>query len=366
MIRIKKIQNLDELDNLKEDWDKLARNIDGPSFFQSWIWNRTWCEHFLQMPGKTKLSVRVAEDEAGMVLAIFPFFEQYIAGGLVCIEQFLCHRLSYHNDVLLLHLNNDDFVKEVTAALLADIDYRTILSLRHLNEKSLFTKYLSKNGSAQPQCTRIQILADSSITDQSTRLGKSTRKRFRRQANKLKREHERDFNIQRTDAINAGFKELVDLHHRRFSDAGRTTIFSGQSLNFWEDIIQKTNGDSAFEIVQLRANGKSIAAGLGLHDGKHYFGVQTGFDPDFKQFSPMRILLVEVMRHVFDELECDAYDHGPGYESYKYEWSPSIGENFYSCLGGRGPYAKILAHGYNWAFLRSLPDSGTPQHNGQG
>ncbi len=356
MIRIKKIHSFDELDSLKEDWNSLECRIGGPSFFQSWVWNRTWCNHFLKAPGK-KLSVKVAEDGAGRVQAIFPFFKQNVAGGMVCIEQFLCHRLTYHNDVLLLHPEDASFVREVTSALLEKIDYRTILSLRHLNKKSLFTKYLSAQGGAHPQCTRLQVLTDPSIKDQSTRLGKSTRKRYRKQINRLRREYESNFSIQRNDVINTGFRELVDLHHRRFSDAGRETVFSGISLEFWEEIIQKANGKTSFEIVQLRADGEPIAAGLGLHDGTHYFGIQTGFNPEFKQFSPMRILLVEIMRRAFDDLGCHAYDHGPGYEKYKYEWSPTVSTNYFGCQGGHGPYAKMLARGYRWAFLRSLPDS---------
>lgn len=361
MIRIRKIHSFDELDSLKEDWDKLARRIDGSSFFQSWIWNRTWCDHFLKAPGKDRLGVRVAEDDAGRILAIFPFFEQYIGGRMVCIEQFLCHRLTYHNDVLLLHPQDDNFVREVTDAFLEAIDYRTILSLRHLNERSLFTQYLSKKGSAHPQCTRLQVLSDAAIIDQSTRLGKSTRKRYRRQTNKLHREHDTTFSIHRDDEICTGFRELVELHQRRFSDAGRETVFSGRSLEFWQDIIQRVSGNPSFEVVQLRADGNPIAAGMGLHDGTHYFGIQTGFDPEFKQFSPMRILLVEIMRRAFYDLGCHVYDHGPGYEDYKYEWSPTVSTNYFGCHGGRGPYARMLGRGYRWAFLRSLP--GTSQRN---
>jgi len=82
-IRIKRIRTLGELDAIEEIWTDLERVEDGPSIFQSWIWNRTWCEHVLRSHKQARLDVRLVEDGAGRTLAILPFFEETLAGPLL-------------------------------------------------------------------------------------------------------------------------------------------------------------------------------------------------------------------------------------------------------------------------------------------
>ncbi len=73
-IRIQRIQTLQALDAMEDIWTDLEHREGGPSIFQSWLWNRTWCEHVLSSRPQAHLDVRVVEDGAGRVLAILPLF----------------------------------------------------------------------------------------------------------------------------------------------------------------------------------------------------------------------------------------------------------------------------------------------------
>jgi len=359
MIRIKHIHTLAELDAIEKIWTDLERVDGGPSIFQSWIWNRTWCEHVLGSRKRARLDVRVVEDGAGRTLAILPLFEEALAGPIARLTQFLGHRMSYHNDVLLADPKSSELAERVVATLLEDLGPRTVLHLRHLNGESLFTKQLLASQWAEPQCLRVLIQADPSITDQQMRFGRSTRKTFRSQVNQLNRRFDCEYRVLRGEDFPEVFDELVDLHQRRFTSAARSTLLAGPNLAFLKAAASKLSNRGNFEIVQLRADGATIAAALMAHDKRRYFQVNFGFDPEFARYSPMRLLLTETMRRGFDDLGCEIYDLGPGYEAYKFKWSPIVGTNYFCCRGGSGLYAKSVAALYRAAFRRRLPP--TPQ-----
>jgi len=358
-IRIKRIRTLGELDAIEEIWTDLERVEDGPSIFQSWIWNRTWCEHVLRSHKQARLDVRLVEDGAGRTLAILPFFEETLAGPLMRLTQFLGHRMSYHNDILLADPNSSELADEVIQALIDDLGCTTVLHLRHLDDKSTFTKQLLARRLAGPQCTRVWVQADPSITDQRMRLGRSKRKTLRWAENQLRKRFDSEFRVLSGENFSEAFDEFIDLHQRRFDSISRTTLLVGPNLEFLKAATLKLSHTDNFEIVQLRAGDRTIAATLMVRDKRRYFCVQTGFDPEFSRFSPMRILLTETMRRGFDDLGCEIYDLGPGYEPYKFDWKPCIGTNHFCSLGGSGPYAKAMAAAYGLAFRHRLPP--TPQ-----
>jgi len=358
-IRIKRIRTLGELDAIEEIWTELERLENGPSIFQSWIWNRTWCEHVLRSHKQACLDVRLVEDGAGRTLAILPFFEEVLAGPLVRLTQFLGHRMSYHNDILLADPNSSELAEVLVRVLIDDLGFRTVLHLRHLNEESVFTKQLLSIGLAEPMCSRLHIQAAPTIMDQSVRFGRSTRKRFRGQANKLRREFGSEFCVRSGRGLLQAFDELIDLHQLRFDSMSRSTLLVGPNLEFLKAATLKLTHTGNSEIVQLRTGDRTIAATLMARDKRRYFCVQTGFDPEFSRFSPMRILLTETMRRGFDDLGCEIYDLGPGYEPYKFDWKPCVGTNYFCSIGGFGPYAKAMAAAYGLAFRHRLPP--TPQ-----
>jgi CelD/BcsL family acetyltransferase involved in cellulose biosynthesis len=352
--RVKRLRTFSELDDIENIWREMESGSGASSLFQSWEWNRTWCEHFLGDGKHGRLDTRLIESNSGQPIAILPFYKKSLAGPLIELTQFLGHRMSYHNDILLAEPTNFEFTREVVNSLISDLNCRAIVHLRHLAEESPFTQELVRLGLAEKQCTRLKIEADSANCDPASRFGRSTRKRFRGQVNKLRREHGFSFQVRSADQFGTALETLVDLHNRRFASKQQKTQFSGPNLRFRNDAMARF-GNDVFEILELRAGESVIASTLMARDHGRYFCIQTGFDPEFAKYSPMRILLTEAMRRGFEDLDCKNFDLGPGYEKYKYDWNPSLGANYSCCIGGVGPYAKAMAMLYRFAFRRSLP-----------
>ncbi|MHC4268236.1 MAG: GNAT family N-acetyltransferase [Planctomycetota bacterium] len=358
-IQVKHIHTLGELDGIKNIWEELERVNGGLPIFQSWIWNRTWCEHYICQGEKFHLDVRLVQDTGGRTLAIIPFFKTALAGPLIHLVQFLGHRMSYHNDILLVEPDNQKLAKHVVELLIEDLGYRTVIHLRHLDQGSQFTKQLLTRRLVEPQCSRVWIKKDPNITAQCMRLGRSKLKTLRWAENQLRKNFNSEYRVRVGTDILEAFDELVKLHQLRFASKGRYTRFQGRNLVFRKDVMSKFDYSNKFEVVQLRAAGRTIAATLMICDKQNYYCIQTGFDPEYSRYSPMRLLLTEVMRHGFEDLGCDSFDFGPGYERYKFDWKPTVGTNYFCCMGGPGLYAKSLAALYRFAFKRSLPP--TPQ-----
>ena len=357
MIRIRNISTFPELESIKNIWCDLEETGKGQSVFQSWVWNHTWCTHFVRENAKYCLDVKLVEDSSGHPLAILPFFKVALVGPMFHLVQFLGHRMMYCNDILLKEPQNKELADSVLTLLVKELDWRTVMLLRHLDANSTFTKQLVIKGYSRPLCPRLKVNIDKKINDQSMRFGKSTRKRFRGQRNKLKREFGFEFKVSSGSELLNAFDNLVELHHLRFASQHRTSRLTGKNLAFRKDIMLKLKDEKVFEIIQLRVADRTIASTLMAIDKQNYYCIQTGFDPEFASFSPMRILLTEVMRRGFDELGCEYFDLGPGYERYKYDWKPDVDTNYYCCIGGVGMYAKLLASIYGKAFNRQINKS---------
>ena len=355
MPKIEHIRTFDELDSIKDIWTALEAENSGCSIFQSWIWNRTWCDHYLSSGDKGNISVRLVVGDSGIPLAILPFYDTSPAGPLMKLTQFLGHRMSYSNDIILADPGDPDLAGLVAESLLNDLGCNAVMHLRHLDEGSLFTKQLLLRKLAEPQCSRLTIKADPAVTTQSMRLGKSRLKTFKKAQNHLRNKFNSEYRIKSGSEFQEAFDELIELHNLRFQTAGRSSGFQGKNISFRRDVFEQLNSPDNFEIIQLHADGRTIAAVFMIHDKEVYFSIQSGFDPEFARYSPMRQLLTEAMRHGFDDLNCRQFDFGPGYEQYKYDWAPSVGTNYFCSIGGPGLYAKSLAALYRLAFKRNLP-----------
>lgn len=357
-INVKNIKKLDELDSIRDIWIDIEKCDLTSTVFQSWDWNRLWLEQMINKHNKYSLEIKVFEDTSGEVVAIAPFFNQKCLGGMINLTQFIGHKMSFHNNILLRNSSNHTLTKKIIKALIKDLKAGNILHLRHLDSESTFTKELKDLGLAEPMCTRLYTEADPNITDQHMRLGKSRRKSFRLSENRLRKQFGMEYLLcSERDKFISALDTLIELHQKRFTSANKSTLIEGNNLLFFKSSAIALNNKGNCEILQLLAGRIIIASILLVKDRDKYFFIQSGFDPEYSRFSPMRLLLTESMRRGFDELGCKRFDFGPGYDSYKYDWSPTTGYNYHSCIGKNDLYSRTAATLYNKVFTYMLPNS---------
>ncbi len=324
----------DEMDALSELWKSMEKIGGGPTLFQSWKWNRLWCRHVLETNSAFNLEVRLVEDSSGKPLAIIPLFSRRLLGPALRIVDFLGHRLSPCNDILLAEPGNMDLAGYVVHSFLDSRDMHSIFHLRNICAESAFGSVLMSQGMAEPQCNRVWITSQPEISHPVERLKKGMRKSLRRRKNALNRMGEVTFRVVPVDQVPMAFDELAALHLKRFASMKRSSLLYGNNLAFLRSAISSLAGSDVAEILELRLNDRTIASQLILLDQNHCYAYQAGFDPEFARYSPMWLLSIEAMHRAFTELQCESYELGQAYGDYKYNWEPEIGTNLFSCHGG--------------------------------
>ena len=355
MIRIHLIDTPAALQDIKTAWTDCERADDYATIFQSWTWNSIWCEQVLARKKRARIAVRIARDGAGRILAICPFFEQDVAASAIRLTRFIGHHMLVDGGILLADPGNEELVALVVASVLKDLDGRTLLHLSHLNGAAPFTRCLVAGGLAQAQCPRVWVETDGTDKDPAERLGSKMRKNLRSIRNRMQREFKTEFRAVSGPDYPAAFDELVNLHQRRFSAKREASSLVGSNLAFLKAATTQLSDTGHFEILQLRADDKTIAAQLMARDRQRYYAIQGGFAPEYSRFSPILLLELEGMRRGFHELGCRAYDLGAGYEAYKYHWKPRIGTDYFCCHSASNLYARSVATLYRMALKRALP-----------
>lgn len=77
-IETHEVTTLAGFDGLKGEWNELVEQMELPSPFQSWEWNRTWWSHFGEGRSLTILTFR----RAGRLVGIAPFFRRRLGAAL--------------------------------------------------------------------------------------------------------------------------------------------------------------------------------------------------------------------------------------------------------------------------------------------
>jgi CelD/BcsL family acetyltransferase involved in cellulose biosynthesis len=354
-IRIERIDAVAALEEIRSVWNDYERADAGATIFQSWAWNSIWCQQVLMHKARARLAVRVAQDGAGRILAIVPLFERSLVGPAIQLTQFIGHRMSSVGGMLSADPANDELTAQIVAALFKDLDSRTIAHLSHLNGQASLTRHLIAGGLAKRHCPHVWLEADDRCADPAVRLGPKMRKNLRSIRNRMQREFKAEFRVVSGEDFPAAFDEFADLHHRRFAVKGQASSLVGPELSFFRAATTELSRTGHCEILQLRADGQTIAAQIMILDRQRYYAIQGGFAPEFARFSPAFLLDLEAIRRGFNELHCRVYDFGAGFEEYKYHWNPIVGTIYFCCVGATNIYAKSMASVYQLAFRQALP-----------
>jgi CelD/BcsL family acetyltransferase involved in cellulose biosynthesis len=344
-----------ELDSFREMWQQIENADSAATVFQSWTWNRSWCEHFLKTMRGARLNVWYFEDLSGTPVAILPMFQQPISYSPLAMGLQVGHKTTFHND-LIMQERNADTAEAVINAIQDNLGPTSFMHFRYLLEDSVFTCKLQEMGLAEPQCTRVWLAPDPDITDQYSRLGGKRRKVLRSNERRLRADHEVDIVYRRGDDLPSAFEKLMQLHYGRHAGQQSETLIVGPYLKFLRDAACGLGAANLAEVAMLRVDGKPIAAELYIHHRGHYYGLQSGFDMDFRKSSPIRILSANVIQKGFDEARFDVYDLGPAYEVHKFDWNPSASVCYFACVPGRGIGSRALSSGYHRLFRKKLPE----------
>ena len=303
-------------DALREDWEELERACCNRSLFMSWQWQRLWWTHY---GAGRQLCIFVARDE-NRLLGVLPMYQDIWRSGPVSLRRLRTIGSGGDTapddlDPLLDPGHAQGIAVEFTRALTQASSRWHIVSCPDLNPEALFTRALLTASATAPrtllrQSTRA-IVCDSlpgNWEDYVHDLGAHRRKSLRRKVRKFEGDGGEVIWHRGTQAVDAGFDDLAMLHKMRWAGRSAEYAFSSdQYLSFHRALMHRLDELGALRLMQLRVQGRAIAMRYGYRLGDTFYDLQSGFDPEFADYSPGELCISYCIEHAIGE-GCSRFD----------------------------------------------------------
>lgn len=342
-MRIERIDHGDGLAALESSWREIEQLRTDLPVFQSLPWNALWCRNVLPNLKGASLRAYVLLSDSGHPSALLPCFGRRIAGRAMMLSQFLGHRHSFRNDAILSEPKNPELAMTFIQLLRRKLAWNEVMLLRHMDSESEFSKALFSSGLAERQCGRLCLPRGRDSSDLLQVMSKSRRKNLQRSRKKLLEQESAEFRVVPRDETESALATFFALHELRFQSKNEDTLLTGVDRKFVQDSFSLLSAQGKAELLEIRKPDRAVASMIGIHDGDHFYFINGGFDPQFQQYSPLKLLVTFAMQHAFSDLDCSQFELGPDYEAYKQDWKPTAIDSYFSCFAGSNLYGSVAA-----------------------
>jgi CelD/BcsL family acetyltransferase involved in cellulose biosynthesis len=311
-LAISEIETAEELVSLRSEWLALWRRSSAATPFQSPDWLIPWWKYF----GAGRLCVLVLTEDTRLV-GIAPLF----ANG----ERRL-RLLGAGNSDYLDVLFDDRIGRAGAAAIfsyLAKTDRWDQIDLQNLQRHSpllatnTWPAYF-EHVEEQDTCPVV------SLPQTADQFLNSLPRQLRHNLNYYHRKLDafKDVKIERANEDN--FPELFDafvsLHEARWQMKNMPGVLCGENLrHFHHEAGAGFLSNGALRLYALRVDRHVVACLYAFHHARRTYYYLSGFDPEFKQYSPGTILVAHAIAEATHE-RAKEFDFLRGREPYKYKW----------------------------------------------
>jgi CelD/BcsL family acetyltransferase involved in cellulose biosynthesis len=327
VLRIERIEDADRFAGMRTEWNALLADSDSDCFFLTWEWLYTWWQHLAGRRRLFLVAVRHGEELvaiAPLALAppelgrLFPFRSfQLLGTGLVGSD---------YLDVIVRRGWQDEAVAALAEYLRSE---RAMLELRQLRPEALawrLVECLEPRGWSS-RSARTDVCPFISLTGQTwdsylAVLGSAHRYNLQRRLRNLKRDFAVHFGrVEAEEDRAAGLERLIGLHEARWQERGPSEAFVTPGLvAFHEALSRLALARGWLRLLELRLDGRSVAALYGFRYGASFLFYQSGLDPAFAKQSVGLVAMGLAIKSAIEEGAAE-YDLLHGAEAYKFLWA---------------------------------------------
>ena len=300
-----RVEQLDDLDALRPEWTTLAGLTC--NIFASWEWHRTWWDHF---GDDRSLALTTLRDESGALRALLPLYlwrERPLR-----IARFVGNRAGDQLGPICAS-SDEPSVSRAIRGLLRDAEWDLILG-EQLPGDSAWGKRLSGHIVRREGSPVVRFQDSWEETTWSRRL----RKELRRDERRLRDTHA-DVQVRTvTDKadLEAGLDHLFALHRARWPEGTRFE----RSERFHRDFARRAFDNGWLRLRMIEVDGEPAAARLGFRFLGVESGYQSGWDPQYADYSIGVLLVADTIRSAHSA-GMKEYRFLRGGEAYKYRFA---------------------------------------------
>jgi CelD/BcsL family acetyltransferase involved in cellulose biosynthesis len=316
-ITIKRVGELDALEDIRIDWNALVEKNETKSVELTYEWQMTYWKHFNENAELFVLIVR----EAGTIVAIAPL--KLISIRVLGIK---IRRLEF---IAAGESNYQDFIigKKSEAVLECILDYLVclqrpwdILSLHHILENSTtahffldkLNHYHLRRIARTEKCIFLKI--DKSWEEHKKSLGKGRRHKMANRMRKIEREvgtiHLRTSSTE--DQFRSDLQKFIELHRKRWNQTDTPSQFNDHNFcDFYLEVGPQLLAKGQLSFSTLEAGKTTLAQLLSFTMDKSSLIQLIAYDPDYYPFSPMVVLqelfVEESLRNGMETIDWGTY-----------------------------------------------------------
>lgn len=347
MCVVERIDTEDGFDSLREEWNRLITYVSDISIFQTYDFLRIWWRVFGEAGKKLQL-LAIKNREGTNVVGIVPLF--HYRRNMFNMLRFLADDLGDYIDAISA-MDTGALSKALVPYFHSDRHWDGMM-LNGIVGGSVMEKLL-------PSFERegLTVLLASRVSAPRTRLhgtwetfygslGKGLRKDTEYNLRRLSKigpvRLERVYGNDVPPAIHA----LFDMHQNRWGSVGGESIFSDPNRRrFFLEIGHEFDKKGWLHLSRLVIGEKVVAIHFGYQFRKRYYYCIPTFNIEFSKFSVGRILMMELMRHCFEN-GFELFDFMAGGEDYKGSFSNEQPVLYRYYVFNRRLKSRILCHLY--------------------
>lgn len=331
MIVVERISSPAEFGRIGDDWDGLLEASGADHIHLTHAWLSAWAETLGR--GKEILVLKASED--GKPLGYAP----------LAIERTRLHRLIPYKRILFLGDPQSDIadfliarnrpqVLEAIFASLRRIPGWGEIILHAIPQTSPNFELLRAAGGDSGICTfsphsRCYFIKIGGRSWDEFYEGTS-KGAVRKDVRRLKNHYARlSWTLQEWNGADpaAALSTVAGLHAKSQIRKGRESAYGGREFRaFMEAVVRLFAGDRRIRLFFLNIADRPVSFILGFDYRRTFYWWNTGFDPAFKNISPTKFLLFQVLQKAFEERLWDEFNFMRGGSAYKRDWTSSFFE----------------------------------------
>lgn len=357
MLRVTEINEINELLELRNEWnDVLARSRD-KHIFLTWEYLSTYWRHF----GKEKRLRILCIKDKNQIIAIAPLRQSHYGFasplGYDVIEPLGCRGLTPEGadytglilvereaECLQLFLNHLVEHNDWDFIYLMDIPETSLVSNLLLKaSKTIPLKFDLKKGVTCPYMS-----IPNSMETFMKALSAAFRYNLRRYMRKLEKDYQKvDFKrYDQLGSVDKAMEIYFELHQKRWKSRHVLGVFNAQEVrDFYIDVARLFADNGWLALYFLTANDEPIAGLYCFEYNQKMYGALSGFDPNYAKYSVGNLIFAKVIEKCI-ERKIEEFDFLKGGELYKFRYTAKYRRN----LDIRFVNNKFTSNLLNWGI----------------
>ena len=324
-IRLQVIREQSALQTLSSDWNSLLARSSVHSVFLTWEWMAAWLDAY----GSRELLTLVGFAPSGEMVGVAPFYvSPWPKAGRrsLRILKLMGGSTGDAGSLGLISVKGDEeqFAESVAAWLTSNHGDYNAIELENLDgiANAAFLGAMQRRKWAVRRRASSHMVIDlpGSVEQFQQRLSRGFRKSLNSAGKNLSSRETEFKHCESESEVSAALHHLFHLHTRRWAKKGRGGAFAETARQvFYRRLAASMLTNGKLDLWTMTVDGHTVAAELGLIDGRTRASLQAGFDPDYSRFNVGSLLDQQIIAAAIQR-GVRSYDLLEGEQEYKRRW----------------------------------------------